>query len=348
MICEVEVEPETGMVQILRLAAVDDVGAIVNPLTLEGQLHGSIAQGIGESLLEELVYSPDSGQLVTGSFMDYGMPRAHHIPDVVSEYALIPAHTNLLGVKGGSEAGNVGAPPAILNAIIDALSDWGIDDIALPATPQRIWRLIGEQRSTCIPAVPDAESALMPSIEEIVGRIDKHELVRLVLDICNIDSAGPIEAPVAQYVGKWLQTEGFKVRNVGLAGRPLQRARPVAGTGGGYSLLLNSHMDTAVRATDTWPRKDPRRRRPSQGLARGRRAGRRGRRQRQGADGRFSHRGKGDQELRREAQGRPAAVRGRCRDEPRAERRSAGRRWSRRWISERDFWPPMAGSRTMR
>ena len=146
MICELEVEPHTGKVELLRLFAVDDVGAIVNPLTLEGQLHGSIAQGIGDSLLEEIVYSPNSGQLVTGSFMDYGMPRAHHIPEVLSEYALVPTKTNLLGVKGGSEAGNVGAPPAIINAIIDALSDWRIDDIPLPATAERIWRLI-QQRS---------------------------------------------------------------------------------------------------------------------------------------------------------------------------------------------------------
>ena len=84
----------------------------------------------------------DSGQLVTGSFMDYGMPRADHIPDVVSEYALVPTKTNLLGVKGGSEAGNVGAPPAIINAIVDALSDFGVDDVPLPATAERVWHAI--------------------------------------------------------------------------------------------------------------------------------------------------------------------------------------------------------------
>jgi aerobic carbon-monoxide dehydrogenase large subunit len=142
MICEVEVEPETGSVEVLRLSAVDDVGVVVNPLTLEGQLHGSIAQGVGEALLEQIVYSPDSGQLITGSFMDYGMPRAEHIPQVSAEYALVPTWTNLLGTKGGSEAGNVGAPPAIINAIIDALSAWGIDDVALPATSERVWNVI--------------------------------------------------------------------------------------------------------------------------------------------------------------------------------------------------------------
>jgi carbon-monoxide dehydrogenase large subunit len=142
MICEVEIDPETGKVEVTHLSAVDDVGAIVNPLTLEGQLHGSIGQGIGEALLEEIVYGADSGQLMTGSFMDYGMPRAHHIPDVVCEYALVPTKTNLLGVKGGSEAGNVGVPPAVMNAIIDALSGLGIDDLPLPATPARIWHAI--------------------------------------------------------------------------------------------------------------------------------------------------------------------------------------------------------------
>jgi aerobic carbon-monoxide dehydrogenase large subunit len=147
MICEAEVEPETGSVELLRLFAVDDVGIIVNPLTLEGQLHGSIAQGVGEALLEQIIYARDSGQLVTGSFMDYGMPRADHIPQVVAEHALVPTKTNLLGSKGGSEAGNVGAPPAIINAIIDAMSDWDVDDIALPATPERVWSLIHNRRS---------------------------------------------------------------------------------------------------------------------------------------------------------------------------------------------------------
>jgi len=146
MICEVEVDPDSGTVELLNICAVDDVGVIVNPLTLEGQLHGSLAQGIGEALFEQIIYSQDSVQLVTGSFMDYGMPRAEHIPNVASEYALVPTKTNLLGVKGGSEAGNVGAPPAIMNAIIDALSGFGIDDMQLPATAERIWQAIRSQQ----------------------------------------------------------------------------------------------------------------------------------------------------------------------------------------------------------
>jgi carbon-monoxide dehydrogenase large subunit len=146
MICELEIEPESGAVELLNICAVDDVGVIVNPLTLEGQLHGSLAQGIGEALFEQVIYDHDSGQLVTGSFMDYGMPRADHIPSVTSEYALVPTKTNLLGVKGGSEAGNCGAPPAIINAIINALSDFGIDDVPLPATAEHIWHAIRMQQ----------------------------------------------------------------------------------------------------------------------------------------------------------------------------------------------------------
>ncbi len=149
MICEVEIDPESGIVDLLNICAVDDVGVIVNPLTLEGQLHGSLAQGIGEALFEQMIYSRDSGQLVTGSFMDYSMPRADHIPNVASGYALVPTKTNLLGVKGGSEAGNVGAPPAIINAIIDALSGFGIDDMPLPATAERIWHAIRTQQAGC-------------------------------------------------------------------------------------------------------------------------------------------------------------------------------------------------------
>ena len=150
MICEVEVDADTGFVAVVCLTAVDDAGTVINPVTLEGQLHGSVAQGLGETLMEEVVYDRETGQLLTGSFMDYGMPRADDMPDMVSEAAPVPTKTNLLGVKGGSEAGNVGAPPAIVNAIIDALSPWGIADIPMPATPQRIWRLIKDSSSnTC-------------------------------------------------------------------------------------------------------------------------------------------------------------------------------------------------------
>ena len=138
MVAEVEVDPDTGRVELVALTAVDDVGAVVNPLILEGQLHGSIAQGLGAVLMEELVYERESAQLVSGTFMDYAMPRADDLPDIRSDLHLVPTKTNLLGVKGGSEAGNVGVPPAVVHAIIDALD---VADVPLPATPERIWRL---------------------------------------------------------------------------------------------------------------------------------------------------------------------------------------------------------------
>ena len=142
IVCEVEVDPETGVITVDRLSAVDDVGFAVNPLTLHGQLHGSVAQGLGEALIEEMVYDRENGQLLTGSFLDYGMPRADIMPDIAAEMAMVPTKTNLLGVKGGSEAGNVATPAAIVNAVLDALSPWCIEDLPLPATPERIWRSI--------------------------------------------------------------------------------------------------------------------------------------------------------------------------------------------------------------
>jgi carbon-monoxide dehydrogenase large subunit len=144
MICEVEVDPDTGRIVVERLAAVDDIGVAINPMALEGQLHGSIAQGLGEALIEEVVYDRDSGQLLTGSFMDYGMPRAVDMPQMVGELESIPAKTNPLGVKGGAEAGNVGTPAAIINAVIDALAPMGVRHIPLPARPEHVWRAIQE------------------------------------------------------------------------------------------------------------------------------------------------------------------------------------------------------------
>ena len=152
MVCEVAVDVETGAVAVERLSAVDDAGAVVNPLTLDGQVHGSVAQGLGEALVERMVYDRGSGQLLTGSFMDYGMPRADIMPDIATEVAPVPTATNELGAKGGSEAGNVGAPAAIVNAIVDALSPWGITHIPMPATPERIWRAIREADAQRRPA----------------------------------------------------------------------------------------------------------------------------------------------------------------------------------------------------
>ncbi len=143
IIAEVEVDPETGVIRIVRIISVDDAGVVINPLALEGQLHGSMAQGSARSLARSVCATiPATGQLLTGSFFDYAMPRADDMPRIQSDVGLVPATTNPLGVKGGSEAGNIAAPPAVVNALIDALSPLGISDIPLPATPERVWRAI--------------------------------------------------------------------------------------------------------------------------------------------------------------------------------------------------------------
>jgi carbon-monoxide dehydrogenase large subunit len=145
-VCEVEVDPETGQVSVDRFAAVDDLGMIINPMICEGQIQGGIAQGLGQALLESVSYDPESGQLLSGSFMDYGMPRAAHMPDVRSALEEIPAKTNPLGIKGIGESGTIGAPPTIVNAVIDALRDRGVTHIDMPMTPYRVWQAISEAR----------------------------------------------------------------------------------------------------------------------------------------------------------------------------------------------------------
>jgi carbon-monoxide dehydrogenase large subunit len=137
--CEVEVDPATGAVTVDRYFAVDDVGLAINPLICEGQVHGGLAQGIGQALMEHVVYDPQSGQLVAGSFMDYAMPRAEHFCEFTTELEEIPSKTNPLGIKGIGEAGCVASPPAVINALIDALRPLGVDHIDMPATPERVW-----------------------------------------------------------------------------------------------------------------------------------------------------------------------------------------------------------------
>jgi len=138
-VCEVEIDPETGETEIVSFVAVDDFGVVANPMIVEGQVHGGLAQGIGQALLENGVYDPESGQLVTGSYMDYCMPRADDLPSFKVSMTVTPTPTNPLGMKGCGEAGAIGSPPAVINAITDAL---GIDDIEMPATPAKIWRAI--------------------------------------------------------------------------------------------------------------------------------------------------------------------------------------------------------------
>ncbi|MDR3423396.1 MAG: xanthine dehydrogenase family protein molybdopterin-binding subunit [Xanthobacteraceae bacterium] len=137
--CEVEVDPETGTVRIDRFAAVDDLGMVINPSICEGQIHGGIAQGVGQALLENVVYD-GSGQLLTGSFLDYGMPRAADFPLIQSELVEIPATTNPLGIKAIGEAGTIAAPPTVVNAVLDALAAFGVEHIDMPLTPARVWQ----------------------------------------------------------------------------------------------------------------------------------------------------------------------------------------------------------------
>ena len=140
-ICEVEIEPDSGAVEVVRYTAVDDVGLVLNHLLVEGQIHGGVAQGLGQALMETVQYD-SSGQLVSGSFQDYAMPRALNMPEMVSDAVEVPATTNPLGIKGCGEAGATGAPPAIMNAILDALRPLGIDHIDMPATAPRVWQMI--------------------------------------------------------------------------------------------------------------------------------------------------------------------------------------------------------------
>jgi carbon-monoxide dehydrogenase large subunit len=146
-ICELEIDAETGEVEILRYSVVDDVGTVMNPLLLEGQICGGIAQGVGQVLMEDIRFDPASGQLLTGSFMDYAMPRAGDLSAIHCDSNPVPTKTNPLGVKGAGEAGNVGALPAVANALADALSPLGIRHIEMPATPERIWLAMRQSRT---------------------------------------------------------------------------------------------------------------------------------------------------------------------------------------------------------
>ncbi len=144
-IAEVEVDPDTGIVRVVDYNVVDDFGVVLNPMLVEGQVHGGIVQGIGQALMEEAVYD-ESGQLLTGSFMDYTMPRADNMPSVDFSTVEVPCKNNAMGVKGCGEAGSVGAPAAVINAIVDALSGHGVRHVDMPATPEKVWRLAQRQQ----------------------------------------------------------------------------------------------------------------------------------------------------------------------------------------------------------
>ncbi len=141
-VCEVEIDPDTGVVEIVQYNAVDDVGRAVNPMIVHGQVHGGIAQGVGQALWEQVVYDRTSGQLLTGSFMDYAMPRASGLPFYVTELSEIPCPTHSLGIRPAGEGGTTPALGVVMNAVADALSEYGVTHVEMPATPERIWRAI--------------------------------------------------------------------------------------------------------------------------------------------------------------------------------------------------------------
>jgi carbon-monoxide dehydrogenase large subunit len=147
-VCEVEIEPDTGHIKILRYLVVDDFGTVINPLLLAGQVQGGVAQGVGQAMLERTVFDPETGQLLTGSLTDYCIARAEDLPAIEFAYNIVPCRTNPLGVKGAGEAGAIGAPPAVVNAVVDALNELGITHLDMPLTPERVWQAIhsAEQR----------------------------------------------------------------------------------------------------------------------------------------------------------------------------------------------------------
>jgi carbon-monoxide dehydrogenase large subunit len=140
-LCEIEIDQATGEIEFINYVIEDDIGVILNPLMLEGQILGGAGQGLSQALYEESVYD-ESGQFVNGSFMDYTMPRADNVPAFDFHYTEVPSPSNRLGVKGAGEAGTIGSTPAVANAVIDALSPLGVSDIEMPMTPLKIWQAI--------------------------------------------------------------------------------------------------------------------------------------------------------------------------------------------------------------
>jgi carbon-monoxide dehydrogenase large subunit len=145
-VCEVEIDPETGVVEVVRHASVDDCGRAVNPLILHGQTHGGIAAGVGQALWERCHYDAETGQLLSASFMDYALPRADQLPAFATEISEVPSTTHPMGLRGGGEGGTTPALAAVANAIVDALAHLGVEHVELPATPERVWRAIRRAR----------------------------------------------------------------------------------------------------------------------------------------------------------------------------------------------------------
>ncbi|HYB69060.1 MAG TPA: molybdopterin cofactor-binding domain-containing protein, partial [Candidatus Bathyarchaeia archaeon] len=149
-VCEVEVDPETGVVEIVRYTSVDDVGRAINPMIVHGQTHGGIAQGVGQALWELCDYDPSSGQLRSATFMEYALPRADMLPAFRTEISEVPSTSNPLGLRGGGEGGTTPALGAVVNAIVDALAELGVEHLEMPVTPERVWSAIQQGVRSCI------------------------------------------------------------------------------------------------------------------------------------------------------------------------------------------------------
>ena len=143
-VATVEVDPDTGRVRLVRYAVVEDCGPIINPMLVDGQIHGAVTQGIGEALLEAVLHD-DQGQILTGTLMDYALPRADDLPSFELGHVVTPSPLNPLGVKGVGEAGCIAVPPAIVNAVVDALSPWGCTHLDMPITAEKVWGALGDQ-----------------------------------------------------------------------------------------------------------------------------------------------------------------------------------------------------------
>jgi len=146
-VCEVEVDPETGEVEVVRYTTVDDCGRAVNPMILHGQTHGGIAQGVGQALWESCAYDAETGQLLSATLMDYALPRADMLPSFTTEISEVPSTSHPLGLRGGGEGGTTPALGTVVNAIADALAELGVEHVELPATPERVWQAIRDARA---------------------------------------------------------------------------------------------------------------------------------------------------------------------------------------------------------
>src|SRR5262245_38070159 len=162
-VAEVEIDPDTGITEVVKYSSVNDFGNLINPMMVDGQVHGGVVQGLGQALLEHTVYDAD-GQLLSGSYMDYALPRAGHVPPFTVAYHPVPAKTNPLGVKGCGEAGCAGGLASLMNAVVDALSEYGIRHIDMPATPKRVWEAIQQaKRDGAKPAKAERANGAKPA-----------------------------------------------------------------------------------------------------------------------------------------------------------------------------------------